>query len=460
MQAWLNFLALQESDLGPETVQKWLRTLKILRWDACNLYLEAKDSFQTLWFEEHIRQKILTKLVNNNNKRIKVHLSIANSNPKANYIKSPKVKKSEKENPLKFIPSFDKLDPYCTFDHFVVTEKNLLPYKLFSQLTGYSSQKSLQTKPELSVFNPIFVYGPSGTGKTHMLMAAAHELRTHNLNVVYTRAETFTEHVVTAIRAGEMSLFRQAYRNIDVLILDDVHVLSRKGATQEELFHTFNALHMSGKQIILSAICSPAELQYIEPRLVSRFEWGIVLPLEPPAPEETRKILQNKAEALNYPLHNKVIDFLMETFTSNGKKLNRALEALILRLHLGQNAGRITQGPLTVPLSKSLLGDLIAEEQQAALTPAKIIHVTAEFFGIRAEDILGKSQSRDCVLPRQIAMHLCRSQLKMPFIKIGDLFNRDHSTVMSSVKMIQKGIDENIREISGAYHTLLKKVKS
>ena len=120
-------------------------------------------------------------------------------------------------------------------------------------------------------------YGPSGTGKSHLLVAIAHTLKQRSLKVVYTRAETFTEHVVSAIRSGEMSTFRHCYRNIDVLIIDDVHIISRKGATQEELFHTFNTLHLAGKQIILSAKCAPQELQFIEPRLVSRFEWGDII---------------------------------------------------------------------------------------------------------------------------------------------------------------------------------------
>lgn len=447
MYAWQKFLETQEAELGSETVNQWLKSLKVVRFDACNLYLEAKDTFQALWFEEHIRQKTHTKLLNNNNKRIKIHLSIANTPAKSR-------EKNKKEPPAvpasKFILSFDEIDPYYTFEYFVQNEKNDLTFKLFNGLAGNELNDT-----ELGTFNPIYVHGPKGTGKTHLLMGASHALRELGKKVIYARADTFTEHVVTAIRAGEMSVFRQTYRNIDVLIIDDAHVFSRKGATQEELFHTFNTLHLAGKQIILSANCSPSELQFIEPRLVSRFEWGIVLPLESLDKESLTRMVHKKMEALNFPLHSKIVEFLIETFTSNAKALSKAFEALILRSHMRQSSHT-----LTLPVVKQMLSDLIQQEQQAVITPEKIIQKTVECFGIRSEDILGKSQNRDCVLPRQIAMYFCRHQLRMPFMKIGDLFAKDHSTVMSSVKVIQNGIDKNDILVTEPYQIILKKIKS
>ena len=451
MEAWEKFVEVQEAELGAETVQKWLRSLKVLRFDACNLYLEAKDAFQAMWFEEHIRQKTL-KLFNNNRKRIKVHLAVANVPSKQRTHKSKTALKTPAPAP-KFSLTFDELDPYCIFDHYVVSDSHLLPYKLLSAISMETPEEKAET------FNPIYIHGRAGTGKTHLLMATVQALRSKNIHVLYTRAETFTDHVVSAIRAGEMSIFRQTYRNIDVLILDDVHVFSRKGATQEEFFHTFNTLHMAGKQIIFSANCAPRELQLIEPRLVSRFEWGIVLSLESPGRGELAQILQAKANAMNYDLNPKISDFLLNTF-NNSKTLCRALEALILRSHLSQNSEELSSLNLTIPLVKQILSDLILEEEEAALTPQRIIQGVVGFFGIRPEDILGKAQTRDCVLPRQIAMHLCRYQLKMPYTKIGELFKKDHSTVMSSVKLIQKGIDSNDQEIADIHHAIFKRLRS
>jgi chromosomal replication initiator protein len=285
-------------------------------------------------------------------------------------------------------------------------------------------------------------------------MATAHALCENNIRVIYSKAQTFTDHVVSAIRAGEMSVFRQAYRNADVLLLDDVHVFSKKGATQEEFFHTFNTLHTAGKQIVFSANCAPNELQLIEPRLVSRFEWGIVLSLELPKRQELSQILQSKAGAMNYLLQPKLAEFFLNTF-NNSKTLCRALEALILRSHLNQKA----DSSPTIAYAREILSNLIIEEEKTALTPLRIIQKVAGFFGIRPEDILGKAQTRDCVLPRQIAMYLCRNQLKIPYTKIGELFKKDHSTVISSVKLIQKGIDINDPEIASAHSTIFKRLQ-
>lgn len=452
MQAWEQFLQWQETELGTETVQKWLRSLKIQRFDACNLYLEAKDSFQALWFEEHMRGKAQAKLVNGNNKRIKVHLSVANTLPasKKTRIKNKAVK--DAHFPL-FQLTFDELDPFCLLHYFVESPDNHLTYKLLQEVAGLSAQ----TSTTLGTFNPIYLYGTAGSGKTHLLMGLAHAFRARGLKTLYVRAETFTDHVVSAIRAGEMSTFRQAYRNADVLLVDDVHVFSRKNATQEEFFHTFNTLHLEGKQIVLSAHCAPQELQLIEPRLISRFEWGIVLSLKALEGPALRQMLEQKAQAFNVALSSKVMDFLSETFTSQPKALIKAFEALVLRLHL--DAQHPAQH-LSVTAAKTLLTDLMGEEQRSALTPSKIIQAVAEHYGIRTEDILGKAQTRECALPRQLAMHLCRGKLKMPFMKIGDLFSRDHSTVMASVKHVQKSLDQDQRDITGAWHTIVKKLQN
>lgn len=448
MQAWEQFLQIKEAELGHETVKKWLRSLKVRRFDAGNLYLEAKDSFQLLWFEEHIRSSAQS-LVNGNNRPIKIHLSIANALP---FSKKTRTKgKSYPDTEKPFGLTFDTPDPSCTFEYFKSCEENEISVRLLHEIAGLSSE----TGTPSSTFNPIYIYGPTGSGKTHLLMSLAHAYTTFGLKTIYVRAETFTEHVVTAIRAGQMSTFRQAYRNADVLLIDDVHVFSRKGATQEEFFHTFNTLHLEGKQIILTACCAPPELQLIEPRLISRFEWGIVLPLKLLPREKLKEMLETKTQILHFDLSQQVIDYLLDTFTSNPKTLVKSLEALILRLHIGQDH---SIQDLSVTAAGTLLADLLIEEQKSALTPLKIIQKTAGHFGIRSEDILGKAQTKECALPRQIAMHLCRNKLKMPYMKIGDIFSRDHSTVMASVKHIQKSLDQNAQPISGDWHTVVNKL--
>ncbi len=442
MRAWEEFLTRQEQELGKEIVDKWLRPLKIARFDACNLYLEAPDSFKAIWFEEHMRHRVQMRLSNNNNKQIKVHVAIATVESEEEKSKKRRKKPdpSLPKTPL-FSLSFDELDPNSTLDTFVTSQNNLLAHKLLKE--------ACEPTEGMLCFNPIYLFGRSGTGKSHLLMASATAMRARGLKVIYVRADTFTEHVVKAIRTGEMQTFRRAYRNVDALIIDDIEIFSRKSATQEEFFHTFNTLHVEGKQIILSANCSPGELKYIEPRLVSRFEWGIIVPLQMLDQEKMRAVLIQKIKKASFHLDEQIIDFLLEIFSGNLKGLVRGIEALMLRTHLSPG------GPLTIERVRHILADLIQEEEKAELTPGKIIRTVAEYYGIRMDDILSKSQARECALPRQIAMHLCRDKLQLPYMKIGDIFSRDHSTVMASVRQIQKGLDTKNHEISGSVKGVL-----
>ncbi|MBT7462298.1 MAG: chromosomal replication initiator protein DnaA [Waddliaceae bacterium] len=469
MQAWEDFLVLQDKELGSNVVNKWLRPLKILHFDACNLYLEARDAFQVMWFEEHIRSKATTKFVNANKKRIKVHLSISSAESNASDSAQDKKerrytkKQASHEAPPVFTFSHNDLDPYCTFDNFISSEQNLLSYKLLTQLVGYHPDGDASEAPQIDMttYNPVYLYGGAGVGKTHLLMAMAHCLKDAGLNVLYSKAETFTDNVVRAIRAGEMQTFRRLYRAIDVLIVDDVQIFSGKSATQEEFFHTFNTLQIDDKPIILSADCPPSELKAVEPRLVSRFEWGITLGIENPARDTIQNILSSKALTMNYPLSDKVVAFLLDTFSSSTQSLIRALEALVLRTHLEQTSGKKPPAlPLDVTTAQRYLGELIQQEKHASITPTKILHAVAEHYGIKVEDILSKSQNREVTFPRQLAMHLCRKQLKMPYMKIGGVFSRDPSTVMSSVKQIQKNLDDKDKETLSANQSALRKLKA
>ncbi|MGC2595991.1 MAG: DnaA/Hda family protein [Rhabdochlamydiaceae bacterium] len=445
MQAWEDFIKKHEELLGTPVVNQWLRPLKIVHFDSRNLYLEAKDSFQILWFEEHIRPILKSHLLNNNFRSIKVHLTLSES------IAAPAVSKSKKEKyksnpPLHF--SFDPLDPSITLGNFIVGSDNQVVFRFFCELTGYNPQTEKYDRPAaIAMFNPVYLWGGAGSGKTHLLIALAAAFRNRGLNALYARAETFTEHVVSAIRSSEMQSFRKVYRHVDILLIDDVHLLARKNATQEEFFHTFNTLHTSGRQIILSSKCTPALLEEIEPRLVSRFEWGINIHFKELKGEELKQMVLNRCISLNFPLSNETIDFLIQIFPSC-KSLNRALEALILRCHLKEDA-RHKRNPQAIDkkLAGEMLSDLILQEQQTALCPEKIISVVSSIYGIRSEDLLGKSQAQECSLPRQIAMYFCRQELKLPFESIGQLFGRDHSTVMTSIKQIKKRIETSDKEL-------------
>ncbi len=444
MQAWEQFLVEQEKEYGQETVSRWLRTLKVLRFDACNIYLEAQDSFQVLWFDEHIRPKV-SQLVNNNKKPIKVHLSLPELVPTApRKRKTPASKGGTTQSNTAFQIYFDELDPSCSLEDFLLTDENKIAYKILEELCSRLVDSKVQAMSSFSpqapavqrdFLNPIYLYGQSGSGKTHLLMGVAQKLRRVGYRAIYARSELFTEHVVKAIRGGEMSHFRNTYRNADVLLIDDVQVFGRKNATQEEFFHTFNTLHTEGKQIVLSSNVAPQSLQFIEPRLISRFEWGIVLPLVPPHKKEIVKILEHKASAYQYPVSARTLEFLAESFATSPKSAVKGLEALMLRSHMNKSGQKIH---LPLNAVKGLLSDLIENEKAKAISTERIIKTVADHYALPTEELIGKSQSRECVVPRQLAMYLCREMLKIPYMRIGDLFQRDHSTVMSAIRQVHK----------------------
>jgi chromosomal replication initiator protein len=415
MQAWELFLGNLEKKLGKKVVDGWLRPLKIVKFDACNLYLEAENVFQISWFEEHIRPIAKQHFCNNNSHQIQIH-----------FLGGKPGRKREEEKNVPLTPPIeilsDPIDPGQTFSNFLFDQKNNLIVQFFKHLS-------------IGAYNPVFLYGPQGIGKTHLLQACANKLKAQGLSVFFVRAETFTEHVVKAIRSSQMTLFRNVYRNQDVLIIDDAHDFSRKTSTQEELFHTFNALHTMEKQLIFCSHLPPQRLEEIEPRLISRFEWGIVLKLEPLSSTKMHQVLKNRARLFHFPLNDPLVEYLVTHFPSSMKYQMRALEALMLR--------HKSSTPLSLGEVEKLLEDLLNEEKKLKITPEKILSTTAAYFGIRREDILSKSHTQECVVPRKLAMFLIRKHLRLSYLAIGRVFERDHSTVMTNIRQIEKNLDKD-----------------
>ncbi len=448
MQVWNCFLDNLEKQFGKETVGRWLRPLVVTRFDAANIFLQAKDSFQVMWFDEHIRPFLKKTLVNNNGRPIKVHLSVGASFPQEKASAQPQ---EFAEKAIKY--DSDELFSYCTFEQFVPSEENLVPFRVLEHTLAVHTQKDA----EALLYNPIYLYGPSGVGKTHLLMALTKALLHKGIKAFYVNAQTFTDHVVSAIRRGDMHSFRDTYRNLDVLLIDDIEILARKNATQEEFFHTFNTLHIASKQIILSGHASPNFLEGIEERLISRFEWGISLPLQKVTSHQDLLLgLQKRAAFYEVKLERSLQEYLV-TFFKDLKVLLKTLDAIMVHLQINPSQ---KSDLLSLNHLKDFVDELKAKEMTQKITPEKIIQLVADLFDIKMEDIVGKSQSRDCALPRQIAMYLLRSELKMPYMKIGSVFSRDHSTVMTSIKAISSSLEEKDKQISFYLQDIQRKLLS
>lgn len=430
MKAWIEFLDKQQELLGSEVVNKWLRCLRIAHFDSMNLYLEADDPFQIAWFDEHIRPVLKTKFLSSSSKPIKVHLSISHATASEKKIVIP-------ENKPRLQFAKDPLDPLMTWENLLLTGANAPIHRLCTELSSASLP--------LGTFNPIYIWGGQSCGKTHLLTSLALLFKSQGINALYAKMDTFTEHVIHAIRSSEMHPFRHHYRHVDILLIDDVHILSSKYATQEEFFHTFNTLYSQKKQLILTANCLPSHLEGIEQRLVSRFEWGINLHLHPLQEEHLSIMMEQKLQAMQFPLSQESQLFLLSHFKS-AKAMQQALSSLMLRAHLDH----LKPEDLTAAKLTTLLAPLIRDQSTEKLSAATIQRITCQVYGIDLSDLVGKSQLHTHTLPRQVAIYLCRHTLHLPFQTIGKLFSRDHSTIMTSVKHIETKLQQQDRALQGS----------
>jgi chromosomal replication initiator protein len=312
------------------------------------------------------------------------------------------------------------------FDSFVVGSSNQL---------AYAAYKSIAENPSGS-FNPLFIYGGAGLGKTHLIQAIGQQIRESrpNLKVVYMSADAFVTELITSIRYDKMQPFRDRYRSADALLLDDIQSIAGKERTQEEFFHTFNALYEAQKQIVFTSDRPPKEIPTLEERLRSRFEWGLTADIQPPDLETKVAILRKKAEDKGLQVPQEVALFLAERVRSNVRELEGHLNKIAVYASL---AGK----SVSIDVAKEALKDVLSKEDKP-ITPTEILRVVAAHYGLKVADIKQKSNAKTIAFPRQVAMYLCKDLTDLSYPEIGKLFaDKHHSTVMYSVQQIKKMID-------------------
>lgn len=319
------------------------------------------------------------------------------------------------------------LNPRYTFDTFVVGSNNKF---------AHSASLAVAESPG-DVYNPLFLYGGVGLGKTHLMHSIAHYVLEQNPNkkVLYVTSEAFTNELIDSIRTGtntdlEMTKFREKYRNIDVLLIDDVQFIIGKERTQEEFFHTFNDLHGAKKQIIISSDKPPKDLETLEARLRSRFEWGLIADISSPDYETRMAILRKKEETEGYKVDDAVIEYIATNVKSNIRELEGALNKLIAYSNL-------EKVEITLDIAERELKDIISPDAKREITPESIIKIVAEHFSISTADLASKKRNSEIVLPRHIAMYLCREMTDVSLSAIGTLLGKkDHTTVLNGADKI------------------------
>ena len=337
------------------------------------------------------------------------------------------------------------LDPQFTFDNFIVGKPNELAYA--------AAQRVAQS--EVVSFNPLFLYGGVGLGKTHLMHAVAWSIkkRSPKKNVVYLTAEKFMYQFIKALRFKNIMSFKEQFRSVDVLMIDDVQFIIGKDNTQEEFFHTFNSLHGAGRQVVLSSDRPPRNIATLEDRLRSRFEWGLITDIQPPDIETRLAILRKKTESQQTNVPDDVLEFIASLITNN----IRELEGALIRVSAYAS---LTQEPLTGDLAKRVLGDIGSGRDSRPITPGVIMDATSEMFGYDLEELKGKRRHRSLVQARQISMYVVRELTDLSYPAIAREFGgRDHTTVMHAVEKVGKQMAER-RQVYDQVSALISDIKS
>ena len=322
-----------------------------------------------------------------------------------------------------------------TFENFIVGNSNKFAHAASIAVANEPACKSNQ---ESYAYNPLFIYGPSGLGKTHLLYAIINRIRATRpeLKIVYVKGEEFTNQLVDSIFKNTSEQFREKYRTADVLLIDDIQFIAGRDSTQEEFFHTFNALYEDHKQIILTSDRPPRDIKTLEDRLKSRFEWGITADIQPPDADLRAAILKQKSADMNIHLTNDVINFLAENLKSNIRQVEGAIKKLgALSL--------LTGTPITIELAKNSIADIMTGGEPVGVTVDRILEHTAKKYGVTVDDIKGTKRNKEIAYARHVAIYLIRKLTDMSLPQIGRILKRDHTTILSSLKTIEKEIGSN-----------------
>ncbi len=426
-EIWQKALSIMEKQVSKPSFDTWLKATKPINFENNAMVIEVPNDFARDWLESRYYDLIKDSLEEVTSHEVRLSFVLPNT---GQLITDPEnapataVKNNHNED---IFPTY--LNPRYTFDTFVVGNSNRF---------AHAAALAVAESPAKS-YNPLFIYGGVGLGKTHLMQAIGHFVLENNpaAKVVYVSSEKFTNELINAIRDDKTVKFRNKYRNMDILLIDDIQFVAGKERTQEEFFHTFNALYEASKQIIISSDRPPKEIPTLEERLRSRFEWGLITDIQPPDLETRIAILRKRAKTENLQVPSNVITFIADQVHSNIRELEGALTRVILY-------SSVKQSQITPELASEALKDILPAQKPKIISVSLIQKIVADHFNLRIEDFKAKRRTRSVAFPRQIAMFLCREMTDNSLPKIGEEFGgRDHTTVMHACDKISTDLKEN-----------------
>ncbi|MBE7500398.1 MAG: chromosomal replication initiator protein DnaA [Verrucomicrobiales bacterium] len=439
-KVWASAASLLRKQLNPHIYHLWFASLRARSLAEEELTLEVSNDFTELWLKSNYLGLIQDVVCQAAGRALTVRFLISpagvgNPRPNGQHLPPPPPPPSRRSREDSLPPTVVDFNPRNTFDNFVVGSNNNF---------AHAACVAVAHNPG-KAYNPLFVYGGVGLGKTHLLHAIGHHVacsRRH-ARIAFVSSEKFTNEYIEAIQSNDLGKFRRRYRHADVLLIDDVQFLENKERIQEEFFHTFNALHDSRRQIVLTCDRPAAELKTLEARLVSRFEWGLVTDLQPPDIEVRLAIARKKQESMEFKLPEPVLLFVAQKIRSNIRRLEGALARICSYCSLSRKEP-------TIELVGDVLRELLQEESRDALTIEAIQKRVAEHFDLRLADMSSKRRPEHIAFPRQIAMYLARSLTGTSLNTIGEAFGgRDHGTVLHACRLVKDRmeVDETVRQV-------------
>lgn len=435
-EIWSEVLALIKVELTEVSFNTWLKTINPIAITEDRLILAAPNEFTKGILEGRYLILIKNAVAQVANKEYSIQFIIPGDEIDVDMGQTIEI---EDENSNRK----SRLNPKYTFDSFVIGNSNRFAHAASLAVAEAPAQ----------AYNPLFIYGGVGLGKTHLMHAIGHFIleQTSKTKVVYVSSEKFTNELINSIRDDRNNEFRNKYRNVDVLLVDDIQFIAGKESTQEEFFHTFNALHEANKQIIISSDRPPKEIPTLEDRLRSRFEWGLIADIQPPDLETRIAILKKKAKVENINISNEVMLYIATKIQSNIRELEGALIRIVAYSSL-------TNKEVSVELAEEALKDIISDTKPREITPGLIKQVIAKEYNIKMDDFISRKRTRAIAYPRQIAMYLTRELTDLSLPKIGEEFGgRDHTTVLHAYDKIIVDMDESDR-FKGKINDIIKEI--